>query len=149
MPNYSALMQRTASATLSVGSLTAAASTPHRALIDFFSFGSEASPADVAFLLQLQKSTTAGTAGSSFTPVNTGDDGATSDVVCGVAHTTDPTLTSNAMGTTFPINGRSLLPLWMMPGKQLIIPATASNGWAFRTPTMTAQAVTVTALFSQ
>lgn len=149
MAKYSALLQRTASATLSVGSLTAAASNPRRFRLFHLILGSEATPADVAFLWQAQRCTTAGTA-TAVTPqsLDPGDSIA-STVVGGTNHTVDPTLTSNALPLSIPLNGRATFPWYANPGSEIMCAATASNGLAIRTPTMTAQAVTATAHFDE
>lgn len=147
--NCSVILQRTASATLSVGALTAAASNPRRFRVFHALLGSEATPADVAFLWQLQRCSTAGTA-TAVTPqsLDPGDSIA-STVVGGVNHTVDPTLTSNALPLTIPLNGRATFPWYANPGKEIMCAATASNGVALRTPTMTAQLVTATLHFEE
>lgn len=145
MASFAANMTRTASASLSVGALTAAASNPRRAKLYDYVFGSaEAAPADGNSLWQIQRCTTAGTAGSSVTPqfIDPGDTVAAT-TVCGQAHSADPTLTSNAILLSIGLNQRATFRWVPAPGKELTIPATASNGLAFRTPT--AALVTCTA----
>jgi hypothetical protein len=145
MANFAANMTRTASASLSVGALTAAASNPRRFKLYDFVFGSaEAAPADGNSLWQIQRCTTAGTAGSSVTPiaVDPGDSVAAT-TVCGQAHSADPTLTANAILLSIGLNQRATFRWVPAPGKELLVPATASNGLAFRTPT--AALVTCTA----
>jgi hypothetical protein len=151
MAKYSAIMQRTASASLSVGSLTAAASSPRRALIYDLFMGSEAAPGDFAFLWQVQRCTTAGTAGSNTTPqpLNPADTLA-STMVCGQAHSADPTLTANAIEASFPLNQRATFRWVAAPGSEIVTPATASNGVAFRTPTAGALvSISLTALYDE
>lgn len=143
MANFAANMTRTASATLSVGALTAAASNPRRYKLYDYVFGSaEATPADGNSLWQIQRCTTAGTAGSAVTPVSV-DPGDTvaATTVGGQAHSADPTLTAGAILLSVGLNQRATFRWVPVPGKELIVPATASNGLAFRTPT----AATVTA----
>lgn len=145
MANFAANMTRTASATLSVGALTAAASNPRKFELYDFVFGSaEAAPADGNSLWQIQRCTTAGTAGSSVTPtaIDPGDTVAAT-TVCGQAHSADPTLTAGAILLSVGLNQRATFRWVPAPGKELIGPATASNGLAFRTPT--AALVTCTA----
>lgn len=145
MANFAANMTRTASASLSVGALTAAASNPRKYELYDFVFGSaEAAPADGNSLWQIQRCTTAGTAGSSVTPqaIDPGDTVAAT-TVCGQAHSSDPTLTANAILLSIGLNQRATFRWVPAPGKELIAPATASNGMAFRTPT--AALVTCTA----
>ena len=145
MANFAANMTRTASATLSVGAQTAAASNPRKYELYDFVFGSaEAAPADGNSLWQIQRCTTAGTAGSSVTPqgIDPGDTVAAT-TVCGQAHSADPKLTSNAILLSIGLNQRATFRWVPAPGKELIVPATASNGLAIRTPT--AALVTCTA----
>lgn len=150
MPNFSATMQRTASTSLSVGSLTAAASAPRRALVYELDFGSEASPADNPFLWQVPRCTTAGTAGTNFTPIALNPaDTLASTIVCGQAHSADPTVTANSFLLTIPLNQRATYQWRANPGSELVIPATASNGIAIRTPTSSAVSVTCTALYNE
>lgn len=144
MAKYAVLAQRTASSTLSVGAVTGAASTPRRCKIYRLEFGSEASPADNAFLWQVQRCTTAGTAGSSVTPVALDPADPAATTVAGQAHSVDPTVTANLMLLTIPLNQRATYQWQPAPGGELVLPATASNGAAIRTPTSSAVAVTVT-----
>lgn len=150
MPKFSATFQRTASTSLSVGSMTAAASSPRRALVYELDFGSEASPADNPFLWQVPRCTTAGTAGSTFTAIALNPaDTLASTIVCGVAHTTDPTVTASTFLLSIPLNQRATYQWRANPGSELVIPATASNGLAIRTPTSSAVSVTATALYDE
>jgi hypothetical protein len=151
MANFSANMTRTASATLSVGALTAAASSPRRYKLYDYVFGSaEATPADGASLWQIQRCTTAGTAGSAVTPqsLDPGDTVAAT-TVCGQAHSADPTVTANAILLSVGLNQRATFRWVPVPGKELIVPATASNGLAFRTPTAALVTSTVQAWFEE
>lgn len=151
MANFAVNMTRTASATLSVGSLTAAASNPRRYKLFDWVFGSaEAAPADGNSLWQIQRCTTAGTAGANPTPqsLDPGDTVAAT-TVCGQAHTTDPTLTANAILASIGLNQRATFRWVPAPGKELIAPATASNGMAFRTPTAALVTCTSQAWFEE
>lgn len=149
MAKYAVLAQRTASSTLSVGVVNAAASTPNRCKIYRMEFGSEASPADNAFLWQVQRCTTAGTAGSAVTPQALDPADAASNIVAGQAYTVDPTVTANAMLLTIPLNQRATYQWQPAPGGELVIPATANNGAAVRTPTSSAVNVTITVYIDQ
>lgn len=140
MANFGVNMTRTASTTLSVGSLTAAASNPRRyKLYDWGFSAAEGTVGDGVFEWEIQRCTTAGTAGSNPTPVSV-DPGDTqaATTVCGQAHTTDPTLTANTVLFAMGLNQRASFRWVPAPGKELIIPATASNGLAFRTPVASA-----------
>lgn len=141
MANFAATMARTASTSLSVGSLTAAASNPRRYKLYDYVFGAaEASPADNGFVWEIQRCTTAGTA-TAVTP-QAADPGDTvaATTVCGQNHTVDPTLTANAILLSIGLNQRATFRWIPAPGKEFIVAATASNGLAFRTPTATAVA---------
>jgi hypothetical protein len=136
MANYGVYVTRTASATLSTGVFTAAASNMRRAKIYDIVVGSAATPADNAFLWQMQRCTTAGTAGSAVTPQSLDSaDSIASTIVVGQAMTVDPTLTAGAIPWTVPLNQRATFRWVAAPGSELVIPATASNGFALRTPT--------------
>lgn len=151
MTNFAANMTRTASATLSVGALTAAASNPRRYELYDYVFGqAEASPADGNTLWQIQRCTTAGTAGSAVTPQFTDPgDAQAATTVCGQAHSADPTVTANAILLSIGLNQRATFRWVPAPGKELIIPATASNGLAFRTPTAALVVATAQTWFNE
>ena len=146
MGRYSTIMTRTASTTLSVGNITANATTPRRFKIYDLVFGSaEATPADGATLWQLQRCTTTGTVGSSVTPQPLDPADAAASAAAGQAHTTDPTLTANAIPLSIGLNQRATFRWVAQPGGELVAPATANNGFAIRTPsaaTVTCSATT-------
>lgn len=149
MAKFGVTMQRTASTSLATGSLTAAASNMRRAKVYDLLFGSEATPADNAFLWQVQRCTTAGTAGTNPTPLalDAADSLATS-IVAGQAHTVDPTGATILM--SIPLNQRASFRWVAAPGGELVIPATASNGVKFETPTAGGLvAVTCSAMFDE
>lgn len=140
MANFGVNMTRTASASLSVGALTAAASNPRRCKLFDWGFGAaEGTVGDGVFEWEIQRCTTAGTAGSNPTPssLDPGDTVAAT-TVCGQAHSADPTLTANTVLFAIGLNQRASFRWVPAPGKELIIPATASNGLAFRTPVASA-----------
>lgn len=151
MTLYAATMERTASATLAVGALTAAASNPRRfKLCELIVGQSHATPADGATLFEVQRCTTAGTAGSAVTPtpLDPGDTIAAT-TVCGQAHSADPTLTAGAIPLKIPCNQRSTFRWVAQPGRELIAPATANNGFAIRTPTAALVATVANAIFEE
>lgn len=103
-----------------------------RAMIYEFEFGSSGTPADSAASIALQRCTTAGTAGSSFTPVPLDPADPASVSTCGLAtFSGGPTLTANAFLYNFGINQRATFRWIAAPGSELKIPATAANGIAF------------------
>lgn len=112
----------------SVALLVAAAASPRRAKVYDYTIGSGAAPNDLAFNHIVQRCTTAGT-GAALTP-NALDPGDTlaSTIVCKDTVTADPTLTANAFLNRHPLNLRNTFRWCATPGKELVIPATASNG---------------------
>lgn len=151
MAKFSATMTRTASTTLSVGALTAAAANMRRFKIYEWSFGAaEATPNDTGFVWEIQRCTTAGTAGSAVTPTTIDPaDTLASTVVGGQAHSADPTLTAGAILESIGLNQRATFRWVAVPGCELVAPATASNGFAFRTPTAAAVACRARAAFEE
>jgi hypothetical protein len=136
MARFTAPLTRTASTTLMVGNVYEPASLMRRIFIVDFVFGSVATPADAAFQFDLTRTTTVGTIGSSVTPApkDTADAAATSLAAQG--HTADGTL--GAVLYSFPLNQRATM-RWMPfdADSRIVIPATANNGLAVRTPTAT------------
>ena len=148
MAKYAAEMNRTAHATLGVGDIEADATTPRRQkLYDLF-LGSEATPADNAFLWVVDKVTAPGLeAGSTVTPtaLDPADAAALADVLENL--TTNPTV--GARYISIPLNQRATFRWVAAPGSELIAPASADNGFIILTPTQSAVAVTATALFEE
>jgi hypothetical protein len=136
MAKYSALLQRTASASASVGTLTAPASSMRRAKIYDFTLGSEAVPADVANLWRLSRCTAPGTnTAVTPSPLDTAD--AACVTVAGQANSVEPTYTSSGaiVLADTPLNQKATYRWIASPGGELVIPATASNGFGLLTPT--------------
>ena len=149
MAKYVAKVTRTASATLDVGSVIAAASAPRRLQFYDLMFGSDATPADVAFLWEAYKRTGAATGGTAptITPLDEGDTIASTGV-------SNQAPTTNGAGgsvvkLSIPLNGRATFRWVAFPGSELVTAATVSTGVALATPTMTAQAVEATMLFNE
>jgi len=148
MARYAAELNRTASLTLAVGTLTCDATTPRRGKLYELLFGSEASPADNSFLWQVQRCTTAGTStGVTPTALDSADAVALSDV--GENHTVTPTLTAGAILLSVPLNQRATFRWVAAPYGELVYPATANNGLAIETPTASLVAVTATMHFEE
>lgn len=112
-----------------VALLTAAAASPRRARVHDITMGCGASPADNAFTWIIQRCSTAGT-GATLTP-NALDpaDTLASTIVCKDTITADPTLTSSAFLYAEAINQRATMRWVAAPYSELVIPATASNGF--------------------
>ena len=104
--------------------------------------GSSATPADNACKFQIQRCTTAGTPGSSLTPTpeDPGDPACVSTSGL-LTFSVGPTLTAGAMLLQWSQNQRATFRWVAAPGKELDIPATASNGLALMTPTVAGTAV--------
>lgn len=144
MAQYAVEMNRTASTSLSVGNIVADATRPRRSRIYYISLGSEGTPADAAILWQAQRCTTAGTA-SAVTPQPLDPADAATETDANENHTVDPTLTANAILLSIPQNQRATVIWQTLPEFGLVIPATASNGIALRTPTVNGTLPVVTA----
>lgn len=113
------------------GVLVAATSSMRRARLLEIELGNASSPADNAFIFIFQRCTTPG-AGTVQTP-NMSDAGDTlaSTLVATSAVTADPTLTAGAFAMNWPVNQRGSVRFVAAPGAELVIPATASNGYMF------------------
>ena len=134
MSNLSVKLQRTASATLAVGNVTADATRPRRLkLYDALFSQAEATPADGNTRFEVQRCTTAGT-GTAVTPrlLDPADPATEADAL--ENHTIDPTLTAGEISLTFGLNQRSTMRWVAAPGSEIVVPAVASNGLAVRTP---------------
>lgn len=142
MGRYTIPMNRTASTTLAVGSVTADATRPRRIKIYDVIIGSEASPpADGAFVFSLDRCTAAGTS-TSVTPQPLDPADAATEMDAGKNHTVDPTGSTPLL--VIAMNQRVTFRWTPHPGGELVTPATASNGLAVRTPTAALVAVTAT-----
>lgn len=145
MGRYSVKMTRTASATLSVGNVTADATRPRRGKVyDLILSQAEATPADGNTLFQVQRCTSAGTA-SAVTPQSLDPADAATEMDAAENHTVDPTLTASAILLSVGLNQRATFRWVAAPGGELVFPATASNGLAFRTPTAALVTTSITA----
>lgn len=148
MPKYAQEFNRTASLTLAVGSVVSSA-TVRRIKLYEFNFGSEAAPADNAFLWQIQRCTAAGTS-TAVTPTKLDPSDGAALTVAGENHTVSPTLTAGDIPLSIPLNQRSTFRWVAAPGFEILSPATVANGFAIETPTAGALvAVTATLLFEE
>lgn len=129
-------VQRTASAALDVGSLLTAAAAARRFKLYDIIVGSEASPADFAFLWQVFRRTGTATAGTapSVTTLDQGDTIA-STLVANQAPTVNGAGGSTAPLLSIPLNQRSTFRWVAAPGSELVTNATASQGYGIATPT--------------
>ncbi len=148
MARYSCKFNGTASSSLDHGYAINASSNPRRQKWYEIWFGSTATPADVAFLLEVQKRTAAGGTPVAVTPQPL-DDGDT--IAATTVASNQPA--SNGAGSgiklSIPLNGRATVRWFAVPGSELVVPATASQGLALATPTMTAQTINSTVMLEE
>ena len=127
--------QRTASTTATLGSMTADATRPRRLKVYDVMFGSEATPADAALLWTLRRCTAAGTS-TGVTPQNLDPSDAATEYDAGENHTIEPTFTAGAILLNITLNQRATFRWVAAPGGELVMPATASNGFGIETDTI-------------
>lgn len=127
--------QRTASTSASLGSMTADGTRPRRARIYDIMFGSEATPADAALLWTIRRCSAAGTS-TAVTPQNLDPASATTEYDAGENHSVEPTYTAGAILLNVPLNQRATFRWVAAPGGELVMPATANNGFGIETDTI-------------
>jgi hypothetical protein len=132
---FSVDFQRTASTSAALGSMTADATRPRRLRVYDAMFGSEATPADAAILWTFRRCSAAGTS-TSVTPQNLDPASATTEYDAGENHTVEPTFTAGAILLNVPLNQRATYRWVAAPGGELVMPATASNGFGIETDTI-------------
>lgn len=143
MANYAVTLARTASTSASLGNWNAASSSPRRNKTYDLMVGSEASPADNAFLYLVQRITTAGTS-TAVTPSPIDPADAASGMTAGQNDTIEPTYTAGLVMLRIPVNQRATFRWVAGQGAELVVPATASNGLGIQTPTSSAVAISAT-----
>jgi hypothetical protein len=148
MARYSVECNRTASASLSVGTVTADATRPRRGKLYDFVFGSEATPADGAFKVIIGRVTAAGTS-TGVTPVPLDPADAATEGDAGENHTIEATYTAGQTLLAISVNQRATVRWVASPGGELVWPATASNGLGIGTPTAALVAVSATVHFEE
>src|SRR5882757_6833051 len=127
MAKYISQVNRTASAVASLGSWGADATRPRRGKFYDIIVGSEAAPADNAFLYIFQRCTALGTS-TAVTPSPLDPADAVTESDAGENHTVEPTYTANLVLLALPLNQRATF-RWVAPqGGELVYPATAGNG---------------------
>lgn len=141
--NLIGLLKRTASTTASLGTITADATRPRRMEWYDIIVGSEATPADNAFLYVFQRCTAPGTSTAlALQPLDPAD--AATEQDAGQVNTVEPTYTSLLIMNEIPLNQRSTMRWVATEGGRIITPATASNGMGIATPTAAAVVITAT-----
>jgi hypothetical protein len=131
-----------------VGSVVADATRPRRGKLYELVFGSEATPADNAFLWRVRRITAAGTS-TAVTPVALDPADAATESDAGENHTVEPTYTSNSELLVIPVNQKVTYRWLAAPGRELVWPATASNGLGIDTPTASAVTIAATIHFQE
>lgn len=109
----------------------AGASTVRAAIYDAF-FSSASTPADVAIRVAIQRITAVGTEGSAVVPAPLDSADPASLIDAGENHSAEPTYTSATEMFDQSFNQRATLRWVAVPGGELIIPATAANGFGFK-----------------
>lgn len=148
MARYACDFQRTASATLSVGTVTADATRPRRVKWYEVIFGSEASAADNPFLYTLQRCTAAGTS-TAVVPQPLDPADAATETDAGENHTIEPTYTAAAILLNIALNQRATFRWVAAPYGELVTPATAANGIGVQTDVSSAVIVTTQAMIEE
>jgi hypothetical protein len=128
MAKYSNGLSKGSASVQSVGVLTAPASNMRRIKIYDWSFGCDAAPADNTFVHIAQRCTTAGT-GATLTAKPTDPADAAALAVLKDTITADPTLTAGEIMLRKPLNQRATFRWVAPPGGELVVPATATNGF--------------------
>jgi hypothetical protein len=149
MARYMVEANRTAGTAVTLGTVGADATRPRRGKWYDVMIGSEAAPADNAFLWTVTRCTALGTSTSvTPSPIDPADAATESDA--GENHTVEPTYTAGAVMLSIPLNQRSTF-RWMaaFPGAEIVYPATAANGFGIRTPTASAVAITSTVFYEE
>ena len=145
---YSLLLQRTASTTLSVGTLVASSGVQVRRFQVYdIAWSSEATPGDGVFLHRVARITAAGTS-TAVTPVALDSADAAAVEVAGQANTVDATYTANSTLISVALNQRATWRWIAAPGGELVAPATNASGFGWATPTASSLvAVTATVMY--
>lgn len=148
MARYAVEMNRSSSTTASVGSVVADPTRPRRGKVFELILGSEAAPVDNAFLWVLDRCTAPGTSTAvTPRPLDLADSATEADA--GESHSVEPTY-SNTIVLSVPLNQRATFRWTALPGRELVYPATASNGFGLKTPTAPAsQSITATLQFEE
>lgn len=87
--------------------------------------------ADAAYAGKVQKTTAAGTAGTSFTPIALDPAEGSSNATFGFAHSAEPTYTASAYVLSIGAHQRAVYQWYAPPGAEIVIPVTNSAGVGF------------------
>jgi hypothetical protein len=150
MAKYSASGTQTLAASVKTAlGLTSNATTPNRLWLYNFFVADQGTPADNVVIHTLQRITAAGTS-TGVTPTKLDPADRAAQTVGGETHSAEPTYTSNEELLEIPINTRNTLQWMAAPGSELVAPATANNGFGWKSSHASAVTVwRVTALFQE
>lgn len=148
MANFAVQLNRTASASASLGTIGADATRPRRGKWYDLILGSEAAAADNPFLYIVQRCTALGTS-TAVTPIALDPADAATESDAGENHTIEPTYTAGAVLLAIALNQRATFRWVAAPGGELVYPATASNGLGIQTTTASAVAISATVHYAE
>lgn len=134
MGMYQCDASRAASASLAIGSVVSDSTTPRRLKCHAFSAGFTSAPADNQYEIVMGRISAAGTS-TAFTPhaYDAADAAALFDG--GENHTVDATFTAGSDLKRLGLNHRATYEWRAQPGRELVGPATAANGFGWKTVT--------------
>lgn len=147
MAKYGFQFNDTADTTLSSGGILEDATTQRRCKLYDFLVGSEATPADNAFLWVVDRGTTGLGTSTAVTPSPLDPADAISITDAGENFTVNPTLGVNILA--IPLNQRATFRWVAFPGSEIVLAAAANGSLVFRTPTSSAVAISGTALYEE
>lgn len=127
MGAYHGFGQDTSTAATTIVQIKQPSSALKRIKIGYLLVGSDAS-ADSSFEGVLQKTTTGGTPGSTFTPIARDPADGAASAVFNVAHSAEPTYTANAVHLPIFAHQRSTFQWYASPGHEIVIPVTNDAG---------------------
>lgn len=131
MARWAVVANKGAASVQSVLTLTAAAASPRRAKVYDWTFGCGASPADNAFTHIAQRQTAVATGAAKTLFALDAADTLASTLLALDTVTVDGTLTANAIVFRKALNQRATFRWVAAPYGELLIPATANNGYMF------------------
>ena len=147
--NLAVELNRTASTTASLGTISADATRPRRLEVFDVFLGSSAAPADNVFRWIMQRITAPGT-NTPVTPTNLDPADAATESDAGELNTVEPTYTAGAVIFSIAMNQRATLH-WqpVRDDCRPTSPATASNGFGIQTPVASAVLIDATLHYNE
>ncbi len=114
-----------------VANVSAVTATLRRAWISDVSFGTDGTPADNAMVWKLDRQTAAGTpVVATAVPLDPAD--AATNMVLGINHSAEPTVTAETILLEIGVNQRASYRWVAAPGSELVVPATNLAGIGLR-----------------